>query len=73
VLRAGGERGGDVEGERQVAAGVAADLGAVHGDAAGLVDRAEVQQDAVPFCRCGQREAASVPERLVGPQRSTDP
>ena len=61
------ERVGDVAGERQIPAGVAADRDVVQVDPAGLVDRAEVQQQAraggVEARREGQRTA--VPERLA--------
>ena len=61
----GGEGVGDVEGERQVAAAVCADVPAVHPDLAVLVDRAEVEKHPVADEAVGQGELTAVPQRLV--------
>ena len=59
---------GDIEGERQVAAGVPANLGAVDPDHAALVDSAEVKKDAIAVRPV---EAAAVPEPLLRLQLPT--
>ena len=64
---------GDVQGEGEVAASVAADVVAVHPDVAVLVDGAEVQQQPVAQEPVGDGDGAVVPEQFVGLERPPDP